>query len=63
MHLSLGLIYHHQNNIMNVPHFITKDCILFLVEKIRSLLNFGMVFWQVFVGDRRKISEENKPLQ
>lgn len=30
MRLSLWLIYHHQNNIMNIPHFTTKYCGFFL---------------------------------
>lgn len=30
MRLSLWLIYRHQNNIVNVPHFTTKYCVFFL---------------------------------
>lgn len=45
MRLSLWLIYHHQNNIMNVPHFTTKYCVFFyFLERIGSLSNIGMVF-------------------
>lgn len=44
--------------------FTTKyyGFLYFLVEKIASLLNIGMVFWQVFVDDMIR-TENNKPSQ
>lgn len=60
MRLSLWLIYHHQNNIMNVPHFTTKYCAFFyfLVENRVTVKYWnddlaGICWWQVK-------TEENK---